>query len=62
MSSLAKAVLEGIYLGSGLDLAVTNQEVLFGMLGSHLSDGARIKLPVVREGWIMNARTGNYFA
>jgi predicted dehydrogenase len=62
MSDLAKAVLEGIYLSSGFDLALTNQEVLFGMLGSHLSGGARIKLPVAREGWIINARSGNYFA
>ena len=61
-TALVNALNDGRDSGYNVNLAVANQEVLFGFVYSHLQDGARIRLPLERRDLVITGRYGDLYA
>jgi predicted dehydrogenase len=62
IASLVRFVREGIVPDYDIRKALCNQEILFAMMESELSDGRAIGFPVPRRGLIITGRTGSLYA
>jgi predicted dehydrogenase len=62
VTELVNGLLHGREPGYNVDLAVANQEALFGFVQSHLRDGAKTYIPVERRDLVVTGRFGDLYA
>jgi scyllo-inositol 2-dehydrogenase (NAD+) len=62
VEAMVRFISNGVSPDYDVSLAVTNSELLFGLVESHLQSGARISFPVPRRGLEITGRYGSLFA